>query len=184
MEHRYSKILLAAIAIFIFIYTDNLLLMTLSLPLFVIAGYLISKDKNLIENIAISGSLMMSIGMFFYAIFVHIRLTPLFNIHYVINGIIFGLYLVISALTAIIVGRFYKSDTVTSVHKTKDKLFYCSIMLLLIISLVQSFLIFKGSYYDHTDSGLIGYPITNSFNDSTSIWNPSFYTGGKNKKRI
>jgi hypothetical protein len=118
--------------------------MTLSLPLFVIAGYLISKDKNLIENIAISGSLMMSIGMFFYAIFVHIRLTPLFNIHYVINGIIFGLYLVISALTAIIVGRFYKSDTVISVYKTKDKLFYYSIMLLLIISLVQSFLIFKG----------------------------------------
>ena len=184
MVHKYTKILLAVIAIFIFIYTNDLLIITLSLPLSVIAGYLISKEENLIESIAISGSLIMSIGMFFYAVFVHIRLTPLFNIQYVINGIIFGLYLVISALTAIIVGRSYKSDTVTGVYKTKSKLFYFSIILLLILSLVQSFLMFKGSYYDHTDSGLIGYPITNSFNDSMSIWNPSFYTGAVNSAVI
>ncbi len=168
----------ATAAIFIFAYVNNLQLTTFSLPLFLIAGYLISKDDYLIMRCAASGIGILAISIISYTVFVHMTITPIFNIHYILNVIIVGFYFMISAITALIIRVFYASDThQPDILDGKKKLFYYSIVLIIFLSFLQSFMIFKGSYYDHTDSGLVGYPIHGALSLSSSMWNPMYYTG-------
>jgi len=138
----------------------------------------ISKDDYLIMRCAASGIGILAISIISYTIFVHMLITPIFNIQYILNVTIIGFYLMISAITALILKVFHSRDTITpNIQDSRNRLLYYSIALIIFLSFLQSFMIFKGSYYDHTDSGLVGYPVHGALSLSSSMWNPLYYTG-------